>query len=692
MEIITIDTETKLMAADQVAPDVICVSFANSKGQSELRAHCDPHTLEILTKLFKGDDTLVFHYAAFDLTVIAKTWPSLEPLIWAKLGRDQITDTMIREKLLNLSTFGAIDKMEMENGAVSRLSYSLSDLEKRYLGMDRSDEKEGDDIWRLRYAELEGMKIDDYPEEAYKYAVEDAENTMGVYQAQEVRKIEEQCATTATEFFQTATDFALRKMTVTGIHIDREARDELAAELAEELTPEKMQPLVDAGILRSGLPPMPYKNGALNEDGTPKLKKAKKPSINTKVLHSIIEDVCEANGLKVIMTNDGTEGKKSNVSASESTIIPLALLSPVLKVYQHRQKLQRLAGTELPRLNADKVHPNYSILKETGRTSSYGNAHGSLEPYPSTNIQQVDPRARGCFIPRPGHALISIDYSALELCSVAHQTFGLFKRSVHRDKLLAGYDLHAYLGGQLAYHLDDIFPLYCARIGAEDPDAIYKAFLGLKTGDKVEKAFFKHWRKFAKPVGLGLPGGLGPATLVTFAKGTYGVDMTEAQAAMMKEIWLQTYTEMPQFFKHINNQCEDPMRPDTYKYTTPGGMLRRGAAYCAACNGLSMQSPSAEGAKLAVFNTVKASKIGHLKGINILAFIHDEVIAEAPLDRVDEAALKISEIMDNSMAEVLTDVPIATEAAAMMRWDKRAEPVFDKAGKLIPWEPPLEEK
>ena len=43
--------------------------------------------------------------------------------------------------------------------------------------------------------------------------------------------------------------------------------------------------------------------------------------------------------------------------------------------------------------------------------------------------------------------------------------------------------------------------------------------------------------------------------------------------------------------------------------------------------------------------------------------------------------------MVKSMQKVLEGVNIKAEPCLMLRWDKRAEAVFDKENKLVPWEP-----
>ena len=42
------------------------------------------------------------------------------------------------------------------------------------------------------------------------------------------------------------------------------------------------------------------------------------------------------------------------------------------------------------------------------------------------------------------------------------------------------------------------------------------------------------------------------------------------------------------------------------------------------------------------------------------------------------------------MREVVPDLPVGVEYAAMRRWSKEAEEVRDDRGRLIPWEPSAE--
>ena len=92
------------------------------------------------------------------------------------------------------------------------------------------------------------------------------------------------------------------------------------------------------------------------------------------------------------------------------------------------------------------------------------------------------------------------------------------------------------------------------------------------------------------------------------------------------------------------------------------------------------QALAADGAKLALYALMRA-------GYRVAAFIHDEVLVEVP-ERADcrEAADDISRIMVESMRLVCPDVAIRTEYAVMRRWSKDAKAVYDKDGRLLPYE------
>jgi DNA polymerase I-like protein with 3'-5' exonuclease and polymerase domains len=90
---------------------------------------------------------------------------------------------------------------------------------------------------------------------------------------------------------------------------------------------------------------------------------------------------------------------------------------------------------------------------------------------------------------------------------------------------------------------------------------------------------------------------------------------------------------------------------------------------------------AADGAKLALWKLWRA-------GYRIVNFIHDEVLVEVPADSdLTHHGQHIQQLMVEGMQEVLPDVRVSADYAAMDRWWKSAEAVFDESGKLLLWRP-----
>lgn len=193
---------------------------------------------------------------------------------------------------------------------------------------------------------------------------------------------------------------------------------------------------------------------------------------------------------------------------------------------------------------------------------------------------------------------------------------------------------------------------------------------------------------------------MGAPTFIAFARSPYGVEVDLDTAKAMKRIWLDTYPEMRQYFNWINGSCEDPWNSG-YCYTTPLGMYRAGASYCAAANGIGLQSPSAEGALMAV-NSVVDNTFCNPDSVlypdangerhRPLMFIHDEIVSEVRLDVAHECAYEIARLMEEAMEIITPQIPPKAEPVLMYRWNKNAEPVLDENGRLVPWIPEQQEE
>ena len=211
--------------------------------------------------------------------------------------------------------------------------------------------------------------------------------------------------------------------------------------------------------------------------------------------------------------------------------------------------------------------------------------------------------------------------------------------------------------------------------------------------------------------------------MVAFAKGTYKVDVTLEVSKLLREVWKETYPEMPLYLDWVNKECKDQFHlPVTveddegkqskrtyYAYDTPRGMHRAKCGYCEVANGSALQAPSAEGALEALYRVQKAmwcagyeGKLRNIKNFLIevdpfnllegsfsINFLHDEIIWESPGTAfIPGDRVKVVEnIMIEAMEEITPDVKAGAESAAMHRWYKAAECVLDDEGNYMAWKP-----
>jgi hypothetical protein len=75
-----------------------------------------------------------------------------------------------------------------------------------------------------------------------------------------------------------------------------------------------------------------------------------------------------------------------------------------------------------------------------------------------------------------------------------------------------------------------------------------------------------------------------------------------------------------------------------------------------------------------------------LYGARPVGFIHDEILAEVHEEIAHEQAFEIADIMVREGNKLLPDVPVRCVPALSKRWCKDAEAVFDKDGRLQPYD------
>jgi hypothetical protein len=202
-----------------------------------------------------------------------------------------------------------------------------------------------------------------------------------------------------------------------------------------------------------------------------------------------------------------------------------ARLNPFLERWIEVEELSKLCQF-FAGMREAVVHPRYRPLLRTGRTSCTG-----------PNIQQVprDGRFRRAFVASPGHFLLAIDYAFIELRTLAAVCLQRYGHSVLADVIRQGIDPHAYTAAMIHGRSLDEFMSWKDEEREVEINGVKRPL----------KRHFKEARQFAKPINFGVPGGLGAARLVDYARNTYKVEMTLEQAqAFRTELITRIYPEL----------------------------------------------------------------------------------------------------------------------------------------------------
>lgn len=638
MRLVGFDCETYLIQPGLLAPPLVCVSFCDGAIPELLNAK--DGVAKFREYLLDDDVRLVAHNAPFDLGVMCSYDLTLLPLVFRALDHNRITDTLLRQVLIDIATEGE-----------RRDAYTLADLLFRHFKIERFEEKKNPNAWRLRFNELDGVPVVEYPPAATKYACDDAVDARAVCLAQG--------DVVPTEFDQMRSAWGLHLMSVWGMRTDVVAVNELESSLIAA------RKAIFEGLIKSGL----YKTKRAGPGETPDFYEPE----YTKVLKSGKAKVVAARPMR--FSKDTAAIKKRVELAYAEREVPLTDSGQTstdrdclersgdadLRALAEMGAIDKLLTTYIPVLRQGVEFPinaRYNTIVDSGRTSC---SNPNLQNLPrGSKFGDV----RAAFVPRPGYHLISVDYDTLELRALAQVLLELFGWSKMADALNAGRDLHLDFASQLL------------GISYEEAVTRYDA------GDKEVKAA----RQWSKVANFGIPGGLGVDTLIEYARIQYGVVLTRTQARKLKADWLKAYPEMQLFFDYVAARVEDGRATFTDPRT---GYVRGGCGYCDGCN-THFQGRAAFGAKAAVYEVARECYVDcgtALFGCRPVVFAHDEIIPEVPADPVkgDAAAKRLVEVMCSTMSRYIPDILITAKPARMARWLKSAEPVYGDDGLLRPW-------
>ena len=650
--------------------------------------------LVVIDALTEGRvDKLVAHYGNYDWGVFCNEWPELLPILTSLIESGHISDTFIREKLICNGMGNFIVDGRRPRGLTGKLQktgYGLADLVWTYFQVDISADKKDPLAWRLRYGELMGVPLNEWPAKALDYALQDAvyARTAWLEQAKPCKvgtwALVQPDGTVVNETEQVAAAWALHLMACHGVYTDAQTVEQFEVEvtLAAQAT---TQAAIDSGFWRVNK--CKFCDGCGKDEdlnlctacfgqdhetcvarGVYVSRAKHKPSKNMQRLKSMVHEAFGGFPEKTDKGNIKTGGD-----------VLLASGVPTLVVYAEGVSSLKLLNTYLPILEHGILKPICSspnVLVRSGRTS-----------WARPNFQNPPRKGlfRKCFIPRHGKVFASIDYKALEMTTLAQVCLHYFGESKMAQAINAGKDLHV----MFAAHM----------LKAEGILHTYEEWMDI-LADKGHVFYdtIKAYRQRAKAANFGFPGGLGVDAFVLYAKG-YGAVLTFNQASDLKDLWFSMWPEMSRktgYFKMLSdasNMSTDGRFPIRQLYSN---RVRGDCTYTSGANTY-FQGLAADGAKAAMWALYKACYLGilpdymegetcHLTGVRMWAFVHDEFLFEGDETTGHLWAPQASRIMVEEMKKFTPDVAQGAPPALMNRWEKDAEPNYNEDGDLVPWE------
>lgn len=623
MRAVAFDTETFLIAPGRPTPPLVCASFCELLQEPTLHHVRDGGAQRKWLDAVKDPDVvLVGHNVMYDLAVMIAACPDQEDALRAvfyALDHGRIRDTLMRQRIFHVRKG---DLQYLKRGALT-----LAAMSKNYLGEEM---KKGEDTWRLRYAELVDVPLDQWPHDASHYAKHDARQTLRVFYAQHelferMKYLGKEPFSARDEVTQLKGAFALQLMQTWGIRTDAGRVAALERELVDEVNG-YTSALQAAGVVRS--------------DG----------SQSQSALAERIVAAYRRKGVEPPKTEKGA------VSSSKETLEAVVDEDPILRTVYQRKHAEKILATFVEPAKAGTVNPitaNFTPMLASTRTSCRG-----------PNLQNLPKKAgvRECFVPRKGFVFADADYSTLEMRTFAQIMHELKLPGHLRKALWDGKDPHCLLGATV--------------LGIGEDEFVRR----LDAGDK----HIKQTRSMVKAGNFGYMGGLGAAKFVAYVK-QFGMTISLETAQAIKAGWMKRW-ETAGYFKWIDAHLD----ADTGfgNITLSSGLIRGACNYTVACN-TPFQSRAAYGAKEALWQIARETYLDRssdLYGSRNVNFIHDECLVEVPEEHASPAAARLKTVMEESMMVWTPDVPQSVVPALMRCWNKEAKPVLDDEGNLVPWD------
>jgi DNA polymerase-1 len=168
----------------------------------------------------------------------------------------------------------------------------------------------------------------------------------------------------------------------------------------------------------------------------------------------------------------------------------------------------------------------------------------------------------------------------------------------------------------------------------------------------------------------------------------YGIKFTREEARELLARWFEAWPEWVDYFKYVRSHIDRVSGTGRINQLRVK-RVRGGVTYTSACNTL-FQGLGADGAKHALYEVQKRCYVRHegsvLYGARPVGFIHDEILAEVDEEIAHEQATEMARVMEDACNVYLPDVPVKCEPTLAKRWSKDIEAVYNRDGRLQPWD------
>lgn len=645
--------------------------------------HANDAFKEMLSYMLANRVVAVAHHLVHDTMSMLVNDASCADLLIECYDQGLFEDTLLNEKLDDIAR-GEYDNQQKGRWCTDPVTgrrrifyYGLADSVLKRLGIVLD---KGADTYRLRWDELRETPVDLLPVAAATYARNDA---LGVAALRE-RQDEDEISSPAKPGVYVFADAAAQARAGFGLGICRwlgvRTDPVMTTHVKNSLRVRQaavMDRLYELGFVR-------------RPKWMPKAKRWTDPQVDQTKIKTTLMQAARELGVELKLAPKALE---ANVDPATAGIKEIALDKEAReRVYHHNapkgctcagcdikkygeyQSVSKLIGytTILEKGFVHPIHSEPNTLVANGRISwGSDSPDGVGDDAKSVNLTNLpkEPGIRESYIPPPGNWMWAIDFSQLELCTVAQVCLELLGYSSIADLINQGVDLHTRLSLLFLRSKGIEMTVEQFNVLRKSEQMIY----GGLTAEDIRNA--------SKRTNFGFLGGMG---VDKFMSQNRDLKLSRHDVEGFKKTFISGYTEMKDYFKIAAAIAEGPKQ-----IVQLGSFrIRGGLEYCDTANTF-FSGLAADGVKEALYLVQREfffdrESVMYGNG-GVFADVHDELVGFARIEKAHEVVERANVIMKTVMQRKTPGVKISTSAAMMLRWRKGAKEHYID-GRMVPFE------